>query len=84
MSKFSTVEVPDFDSWKQFEPIIHQRSEMRKKRAISKIILGKNCGTRPGPKPRHITSSRNDDDPKLGFEKFRHLTRNTKWMKNKD
>ena len=83
LSKFSTVEVPDFDSWKQFEPIIHQRTEMRKKRAISKIH-GKNCGTRPGPKPRHITSSRNDDDPRLGFEKFRHLTRNTIWMKNKD
>ena len=89
LSKFSTVEVPDFDSWKQtslpdkFEPIFHQRTEMRKKRAISKI-LGKNCGTRPGPKPRHITSSRNDDDPRLGFEKFRHLTRNTIWMKNKD
>ena len=88
LSKFSTVEVPDFDSWKQikidkFEPIFHQRTEMRKKRAISKIH-GKNCGTRPGPKPRHITSSRNDDDPRLGFEKFRHLTRNTIWMKNKD
>ena len=71
------------DKLMPFEPIIHQRSEMRKKRAISKIH-GKNCGTRPGPKPRHITSSRNDDDPRLGFEKFRHLTRNTIWMKNKD
>ena len=72
------------DKLMPFEPIIHQRTEMRKKRAIISKIHGKNCGTRPGPKPRHITASRNDDDPRLGFEKFRHLTRNTIWMKNKD
>ena len=74
-----------FDSWKLQQ--IQQRSEMRMKRAISPISTsrGKNCGTKPGPQPRHITASGNEG-PKFGPEKFRPLGRNSlgTLMKNKE
>ena len=52
LSKFSTVEIPDFDKWRQK---LEQRSEKRMKREAISKIFGNNCGTKRGPQPRHIS-----------------------------
>ena len=82
---------PELDTM-TYEPTIldnsnnfRQRSEMRMKRAVSPKSKshGKNCGNKPGPQPRHISSAVNEG-PRFGSKKLAPLGRNSFGMRNKE
>ena len=77
LSKFSTVEVPDFDSWKQK---IEKGLEKRMKRSAISKNYGNNCGTKRGPQPRHVSEA--NEGPKS--KELAPLGRNSLAMRTKD